>query len=283
MQVGWTLRGLLAGLVLGGCHYLGPGDAPIHARVAPAGSPVPTVELHEAAPGSDCLLVLLPGIGDGADRFAEVGFLQDAARARAGCDVALADARFSHYVAQQVEERLGEVLRDARRRGYRSIWLVGVSLGGYGAVLTARAHPSLVDGLVLLAPMLGVPPREADVVREVRAAGGLRAWPGVRGAIPPPRHHFREPRLVWDWLHDAVVDPRRAERVVLAYGEGDRLADRHGLLADALPDHRVFRRAGAHDWGTWRALWRRVLRAKPWTLDAPSAPGAVAGASPYDG
>ncbi|MBK8410552.1 MAG: alpha/beta fold hydrolase [Sandaracinaceae bacterium] len=161
----------------------------------------------------DCLLVLLPGIGDGPDDFERNGFLRDVAAQASHCEVVLVDAHLMFYLSQTMTERIAvDVLHQARRHGYRSVWLVGISLGGYGAILTARAHPDLVDGVVLIAPMLGVPPREDGVAQEIMDAGGLHRWPGLSPWLPAPRHHF--PRL------DGV------RRDVL--GE-------HGLAAGALP------------------------------------------------
>ncbi len=216
------------------------------------------------AASSRCLLVMLPGIGDGARSFERRGFVEDAREAGLACDVTLVDAHFTYYLTQDIAVRVEEdILRDARRRGYRSIWLVGVSLGGYGAMLTARAHPGMVDGVVLVAPLLGVPPREAAVADEIRAAGGLHAWTGARD-LSPPLHHFREPRVIWDWLRAETLDPARRGRVILAYGADDPRADRYALLARALPDDAVVRVRGRHDWPTWRSLWRRVLATPPW-------------------
>lgn len=248
---------LLLAWMMAGCAVFRPvGDSiETHYRAAPSAV---------ADPSDRCLLVFLPGIGDSPRRFEHGGFLAEVRRASSGCDAALVDAHFTYYVTQQAVTRIStDVLRDARERGYARVWLVGVSIGGYGAMLTARAHPELVDGVVLLAPMIGVPPNEDNVEREVRAHGGLLAWSGLDG-VPSPPHHFRDPRLVWEWLRDSAADPRRANRVVLAYGTEDRRASRYDLVATALPRAQVFRASGAHDWPTWRLLWRQIVRAEPW-------------------
>jgi pimeloyl-ACP methyl ester carboxylesterase len=211
----------------------------------------------------DCLLVLLPGIGDGPDDFERNGFLRDVAAQASHCEVVLVDAHLMFYLSQTMTERIAvDVLHQARRHGYRSVWLVGISLGGYGAILTARAHPDLVDGVVLIAPMLGVPPREDGVAQEIMDAGGLHRWPGLSPWLPAPRHHFREPRLVWDWLRNATLT--RPETLVLAFGEDDHIGARHRLLAGAMHPSRVFAAPGAHEWKTWRRLWNDVLAAQPW-------------------
>jgi len=249
-----SLAGCTAGFPQSGeLSYLAPG-----ADDELASTLIPT---HRRPSERGCLLVLLPGIGDPARSFADQGFVADA-RARApACDLVLVDARLPHYISESVSSRVAvDVLAEAHRWGYRQIWLVGISLGGYGAVLTAREHPELVDGVVLIAPMLGMPPREDDAVREIEEAGGLLAW--NPHADENPRHRLAEPRLVWQWLRTSVEGD--ANPTVLAYGTDDHLASRHRLLADALDGDRVFTTAGRHDWTTWRQLWTQVLDARPW-------------------
>ena len=214
-----------------------------------------------------CLLVLFPGIGDAAAQFEREGFVDDARTAAPECDLVLLEAPFAYYMTRMLENRVAiDVLAEARRWGYRNIWLVGVSLGGYGAVLTARAHPDLVDGVVLLAPVLGVPPRDEAAAATVKDAGGLHAWRGTPD--PNPRHHFSEPLLVWDWLRSQVDHS--------AYGREDIRAPVHQVLAEALPAEHRFVAEGAHDWPTWRALWSQVLAARPWQ-NSPGATGVLAG------
>jgi len=53
--------------------------------------------------------------------------------------------------ADAIEALATEWLRPARDAG-RRVWLGGLSLGGWQAVLCARRHPGLLDGLCLLAP-----------------------------------------------------------------------------------------------------------------------------------
>ncbi|MCB9592884.1 MAG: alpha/beta hydrolase [Sandaracinaceae bacterium] len=256
--------------LLSGCGVLRPTHATIstHYYAADRGH----ASVDEASGRAACLLVMLPGIGDSAQSFERHGFVEEARRAGLGCDVALVDAHFTYYLIQNAVERVStDVLQDARDRGYRSVWLVGVSLGGYGAMLTARAHPELVDGLVLLAPMVGVPPSENDVAQEILAAGGLHRWSGLDTGADDPRHHFREARLAWDWLRVSTLDPRSAQTLVLAFGTEDTRAARYEVISEVLPAQAVFRCDGAHDWPTWRRLWREVLRAHPWRRGAPAS------------
>ncbi len=256
---------LLASSLLAACHHLPQSPIPVYATAAH--SETLSMGFDDLPPPSrarSCLLVMLPGIGDRAPEFAKQGFVDQVRRQSTACDVVMVDAHFTYYLTQSVVPRVThDVLHEAHRRGYRSVWMVGISLGGYGAVLTARANPGLVDGVVLIAPMLGVPPKEEHVADEIIQAGGLKKWSGLADDHDPPPHHFREPRLVWDWLRQAAI---HSDRLVLAYGTEDKFSARHALLAEALPETHVFRTAGSHDWDTWKRLWTRVVAAQPWTL-----------------
>ena len=47
---------------------------------------------------------------------------------------------------------------------------------------------------------------------------------------------------------------------MIGYGRGDRFAEGQELLASAVPSAHRFVIDGAHDWPTWKALWRAFLR-----------------------
>ena len=55
----------------------------------------------------------------------------------------------------------------ALARGVTTIWLAGISLGGFGALRYAEAHREIVEGLLLLSPFLG----SRGLIAEVAAAG----------------------------------------------------------------------------------------------------------------
>ncbi|MFK8004049.1 MAG: alpha/beta hydrolase [Polyangiales bacterium] len=255
-------RFVLMALLCSGCAFFRPTQATIDVDFhASSGDSAELISDLSSPRSRECLLVLLPGIGDRGESFRSNGFVEDARDQ--GCDFALVDATFEYYLAQEAVPRVAtDVLYEARRYGYQKIWLVGISLGGYGAVLTARAHPELVDGVVLIAPMLGLPPRVDTVVDEVIAAGGLHQWDN--DTLSNYRHDFQEPRLVWTWLRDHAVIPRDERPLVLGFGAADRFAPRHEVLADALPSSSVFRAEGGHDWDTWRRLWQGIIAERPW-------------------
>lgn len=232
----------LAGL--GGCSLL------------PRETVVPMPMLRAAASSqtrSDTLVVMLPGIRDRPSDFVTEGLVADLRQHRPDVDVLLADAHFGYYRDRSVLERLkADVIDPARARGHRHIWLVGISLGGFGALGYGAQHGQDIDGIVVLAPYLG----EDRVIRDITRAGGPAAWlasPQAQNATPLER-------AIWQSLSQRPVD---APPIHLGYGREDRMSPGHRLMARQLPPDRVLHVAGGHDWAPWRALWRQWLARDP--------------------
>jgi pimeloyl-ACP methyl ester carboxylesterase len=228
-------------LCLTGCisHYLAP-------------SPMSFIRHQkEKSPNTDTLVIFLPGNMMDPEEFEREGFLEILKGLKAPADSWAADARLGYYIRQNLPERLmADVIAPAGKAGYRKIWLVGISMGGSGALWSAKEHPEAVRGVVLLAPFLGDPP----VIREIREAGGVRAWQ-PRMPLEPDDYQ----RAQWLWLKERPWDKKGAPVMVLGFGDSDRFADAGRLLADILPAGRVFIVPGGHDWDTWRALFVRIV------------------------
>jgi pimeloyl-ACP methyl ester carboxylesterase len=223
----------------------------------PAPAPMRTVR-RAAEPGrtSRCLVVFLPGLGDHETDFVDHGFL-DALSARAlPVDAVAANATFGYYANRSVVTRLQEdVLRPARQAGYEQIWLVGISMGGLGALLLSKAAAKpdepTIAGALLMAPYLG----DERLLREIDGAGGLAQW------NPGPEDANDYQREVWRFLKETTARHDREARptLYLAAGDEDKLRFGHRLLAAALPSDRVLSTRGTHDWGPWSVLWADFL------------------------
>ncbi len=198
------------------------------------------------APGA---LVMIPGAYFRSDDFAAHGFL--AALGRHGCpmDVVVADLPTEAYLAGTTSPWLhANIVVPALARGYRRLWLLGISLGGMGALLYAQELPEVTEGIILLAPFLGT----RGLVAEVETAGGLASWdPGVIAPRDIERRLMAQLRT--------AVPPR----LHLGYGASDRYAPASRLLAARLPPDRVVVADGGHDWATWERLWREILSTAP--------------------
>ncbi|MDX2111839.1 MAG: alpha/beta hydrolase [Verrucomicrobiota bacterium] len=194
------------------------------------------------------LVVFLPGRGGAMTDFEREGFVDVLSEAGVMADTIAVDAHLGYYYNRTVLERLQQdVLLPARQRCYSRIVLVGVSLGGLGALLNERDHPGSVDALVLLAPYLG---DDQHLFEAIAASGGPAAWAIGRD----PRVGDVEVQL-WAFLGTRST---HLPPTWLLYGRSDYLGAGHRQLAGLLPKGHVMTIDGAHDWPTWRALWREV-------------------------
>lgn len=215
-------------------------------RLPPTEIPIPTVGAEATGPGNDTLVVMLPGMGDRAGTFAENGFLEIAGNH--GLDALAVDAHFGYYRERSLLPRLrDDIILSARAQGYQHIWLLGISMGGFGSLLYAEAHAEDIDGVILLAPFLG----DDDLIENIRSAGRLAEW-------SPPDEGFRDYEVaVWKWLQQEAERPDRTP-ILVGYGESDRLAGALAPLIDTLDDDQVISRPGNHKWSTWEPLWSEI-------------------------
>jgi pimeloyl-ACP methyl ester carboxylesterase len=194
-------------------------------------------------------LILLPAAYTRAHDFASRGFIAAARAARPGGDIAAIETGMDTYLDGSIVRRLHETLGAVRPDGTR-VWLAGISLGGLGALLYARAHPEAVAGIALLSPFIGT----RGTVARVIAAGGFSAWRPPEGEAATQEHRLLQ------WLKDYRADDARWPDILLGYGEDDRFVTSYRLLAELLPAGRVVTATGGHDWETWTVLWDRLLR-----------------------
>lgn len=190
------------------------------------------------------LLVMLPGAHMTPAEMQQQGLVQAVRQRRLALDVVLAGAGLEYIYDRSVMQRLREdVIAPYTAAGYRRIWLMGISLGGFVAMGYAQQHPGAIEGIVTLAPYLG----RRQTVAAVQAAGGAAAW----AARTPSQPEDIDDRL-WRWL---AAPPAGAPPLYVGYGTEDRFVAAHATLAQTLPPGRVITRPGGHDWPPWRALW----------------------------
>lgn len=202
------------------------------------------------APGAGSLVLMLPGVSSPPEEFVEAGFLAALAAAAPGASAHVLDSHYGYYEDRSILARLHEEqVLPARAAGFRQVWLVGISLGGFGSLGYLARHPDAVDGVLALAPYLG----PASLQREITAAGGPRAW--AAGQTSSDDAAMLGHAL---WRHLALSGTAGA-KVHLGYGESDRFAHAHRLLAPLLPAAQVRTAPGGHDWPVWTALWQAWL------------------------
>lgn len=195
------------------------------------------------------LVLLLPGLFDQPADFVAEGFVQAVRSRQLDVDLTLLDAHIGYYNERQIVDRLRrEVVAPARARGYQSIWLVGISLGGFGSLLYSQAHPQDVTGFLAIAPFLG----DKGLLREIEEAGGVGPW---RPTGDPSRLGEEAWRLAQGYLAGDSGLPQGH----LGYGVSDRFAPANALFAQVLlPSHR-YTAPGGHDWPAWNQVWAQFL------------------------
>jgi hypothetical protein len=198
------------------------------------------------------LLVLLPGVNIRAEDFVAYDFVATLQGHGDAIDLLIAEPDLDFYLDGSIGRRLEAMLAE-EAPPYGRLWLGGISLGALGALLVAASGGINIDGILLLAPFIGVP----GLIAEIDRAGGLRTWqPGAIAGNDGERR-------VCAWLKTYIEKQAYRPNLQLGYGNSDRFAPASRLLAACLPPERCHTTEGGHDWPTWKALWARILDARP--------------------
>jgi len=234
----WFFLALLT-LSQGGCAAIGDGQQPLSGWWYRA-----------EADRQDTLWVLLPGRYDKVTAFEKHGWIAKARQAGIRADIEVVDAYLDYYMQRTVVPRLHEdVILPARRAGYRRIILVGVSMGAAGALRYWQYSPSEIDRVILIAPYRGEP----ELLEEIRRSGGVHRWSSDKC---PPDNLCQ----MWKSFQAEAESGELAKRVVLLYGQHDRLVEGDRLLQPLLDPGHVVAINGGHDWSTWNRLWSIALQ-----------------------
>jgi len=217
----------------------------------PAKVPMDTI-YYEEVPNvrNSHLFIFLPGRGDRSGTYKKHGFIDAARQKGLKVDMAEADAYTAYYEDGSIGIRLKEdVIGPAKAKGYKHIWLVGISMGGTGSLLYAGKHEDDIAGVILFAPFLG----DEAIINEIKQTGGIQKWNLGKAIEGDWQNHL------WLWIKNYGQDKNKSLPVYLGYGDNDKFAPANDMLATVLqPDHVVVTK-GAHDWQTWKTLWDILL------------------------
>jgi pimeloyl-ACP methyl ester carboxylesterase len=191
-------------------------------------------------------MVLLPGAYHRAEQFIESGFAAAVSKRALPLDLVLVDLEFEHLQDRSSLEQLRrEVLSPIRAQG-KKVWIGGISLGGMLALDYVACHRTEIDGLCLLAPYLG----------NRILTGEIANFPTLAGWEAGELAETDEERRIWRYIKERGDGDAP---LYLGFGEQDRFAPAHRLLARSLPKTAVRAIEGGHDWATWAALWEQFL------------------------
>lgn len=217
--------------------------------------PMPVIRLPAtvATQRAPVLAVMLPGAYSVPKDFIDQGFISALHAKGFAVDAVLADAHLGYAENGTLLERLrDDVIVPAQREGYRRIWLVGISLGGFASLGLLMQQADAIEGVLAIAPYVGRP----ALLRQVAAAGGA-----VQFARAARNDDDLETEL-WRWLGRSDAALRR--KLHLYTGSDDRLITGQRLLEALLDADHVLELPGGHDWPVWNALWSRWLASAPW-------------------
>jgi pimeloyl-ACP methyl ester carboxylesterase len=193
-------------------------------------------------------MICLPGAYQSAAEFDGAGFARRVADRHLSVDLVFVDLELQHLGDRAAVERLRAEWILPALEAKTPVWLCGISLGGLIALLYAEAHRDELTGLCLLAPYLG----NRMLTGEIARAPSVAQWqPGALAESD-------DERRVWRYIQSCGQD---APPLYLGFGQDDRFAAAHRLMASALPAARVDIVAGGHDWATWSKLWELFLDA----------------------
>src|SRR5215469_10439923 len=167
-------------------------------------------------------VLLLPAAYTAPEDFQREGFVT-AVRDRAlPLDLVFVELKLQHLTDRTILRRLRhEVVLPARAMGYTSLWLGGISLGGFVALAYAERYPHEIDGLCLFAPYLG----NHIITGEIERAQGVHQW------TPGELADDDDERRIWRFIKEQRDRPAPLH---LGFGSEDRFAASHRMMAAAL-------------------------------------------------
>ncbi|MBN2401412.1 MAG: alpha/beta hydrolase [Spirochaetes bacterium] len=222
--------------------------------IYPTKNPIDTVHFITGKDQSRNLLVMLPGRRDKPEDFKTNGFIELIIDSGLAFDVIVVDAHFGYYYQKNLIPRLyKDVIVPARQKGYKNIWMLGISIGGIGTLLYAQQHPESLNGLVLFSPFLG----DKEIISEINNSGGLLKWTPKE---PVSTDDYQ--RSLWHWLKQYSNPEHNLPKLIMGYGQDDEFAFANKLLSDILPGDQIYILQGDHNWDTWNRLFKRFIKDK---------------------
>ena len=160
--------------------------------------------------------------------------------------------RYEDYIVKNliadVEARF-PVMTDRSSRA-----IVGVSMGGFGAINVALKHPEIFGFVAALSPALDVPSRPFSIKR-------IGQWRHHAEIFGPWKSQFRRDNDPFVLVRK--LDPAAVPYIFFTCGEQEGLLAPNRKFAEALGkghfQYELQTRPGGHDWNQWNSWLPRLL------------------------
>jgi pimeloyl-ACP methyl ester carboxylesterase len=201
-----------------------------------------------------CLIVFLPGAGDNGRAYYEHGFVKKVRDHQLSADVVSSDATFRYYFKGTFLERFEkDVLAPYLAKNYEHVWLIGISMGGFGSLFYPSQRPGQIDGVLALAPWLG----DDELTRKIHEAGGLKAWQAPEKA---PVNEDNYQQQLWRWLKAVNLENEPGPKIWLGWGTKDQaMAGSDEMLGAVMQKDHLFSAEGGHEWKPWTEMFEKFL------------------------
>jgi hypothetical protein len=194
----------------------------------------------------DKLVVVLAEISDTVGELKRAGIAEAIQRGMPDADVELIAMPLPFTSKGQPANNIhNDIVQPAKSRGYREIYLAGVSKGALEAIMYEREHRGEIQGLVLISPVIG----KDALINEIEDAGRLSTW--NPGALPREIDRHAAPREAWRHMKSWIGDRARTRNVWLICGQDDPASPTAKIIADVLPRRNVVFLPGNRDWKAW--------------------------------
>lgn len=226
--------------------------------------PMDSIMLQRAAAPSKTLIVFLPGSQEVPQDIVNEGFVAQVRARNIDADVMVIDSHIGYFVRRIFDVRIhNDIIEPARKKGYESIWLAGISLGGFGSLMYAFTYPGEIDGIIAIAPYIA----SDAVLDEVIAAGGLTRWTPRE---PLGADDYQRALLKWLKGYDGRQNAaEKRPKLYIGYGDRDGLPRFEKIMGTMLPPEQMLAAPGGHDWPPWRRMWADALDRAPFSRRNP--------------
>lgn len=212
----------------------------------PATRPIRTQHYGLTSSKTKDLFILLPGRHSHPEEFARYGLVDLIQQRYPQAEIIVPDLHLGYYMDRLMPQCLyEEIILPARKKGQR-VTLVGTSMGGLGALMTALILPEDVHEVLLLSPYVG----SDALMSEIRAANGIRHW--QPGEIVPKNKDEAMKKLWAEMKKRWLPQGGPPMPIKMITGRQDRLLASNRQFAEAfLPAGKFTEIEGGHEWNCW--------------------------------